>query len=255
MKWRKVAATLASVALSSILTGVPAHADSTYECVAHKGYYGDTARGNTVESVLAVQGKDVYRVEGDVQFTSTGYPVISHTKYLYGDDPNHLIRDQTVTQVTSYTIPGSGGLHPPTMYAWLHAMDQVGVRGLVELKSTPTADEWNKLLTKIPAAMYDRIVFQSFQSAAVYGAMNRGFAAIRLLNWHYTSSWITNYNRGIAVDRTSFASVADETAYVNKVRSMGQQVWFWTAQDATQTQDDAGTGAKGVITNDVDACP
>lgn len=247
---KKILSTLgAVVALLGASLAVPAaaQAQSAVQCIAHRGYTGTGATENTTEAVDAAAAARANWVETDVQFTSSNYPVIMHDATVdRTTDGTGKVSSMTVAQFTALHTDDGG--HPPTLWAMMHQMDLDGVKGVIELKTNPTATQWSNLVGKIPAGMKGKFVFHSFDSGAEWTALHAGYPSWRLLKVAYDADWVWAYP-GIDTEYTEISP-----AYVNTVHSHGLTVSAWTVDDHADINQMIADGVDYLTSNDAPYC-
>lgn len=242
-----VLATLAALVAASLVVPSAAQAQSTVQCIAHRGYTGTGATENTTEAVDAAAAARADWVETDVQFTSSNYPVIMHDDTVdRTTDGTGKVSSMTVAQFTALHTDDGG--HPPTLWAMMHQMDVDSVKGVIELKTNPTATQWSNLVGKIPSGMKGKFVFHSFNSDAEWTALHAGYPSWRLLEVAYNADWVWEYP-GIDTEYTVITP-----SYVSTVHSHGLTISAWTVDNHADIDQMFAAGVDYLTSDDTPYC-
>jgi glycerophosphoryl diester phosphodiesterase len=217
-------------------------------CVAHRG--GNQwspahteQTGATWEAALAA---GVPVIEGDVRFTSTGYPYLLHdanlTLFGHPTVPLSTISGTVASGATYVSTTGDKILSLYSAREKLLAAPDV--RAEFELKTTLDADDWTMLASRLDP-IRSRVTITSFSKATVQAAQEHGYRTGLLASTFEPTAEAPTY--GI-----NFAALEPDDVAIHA--AVGVATSTWTIDTQTQWEDAAAAGVTHIITNDPAAC-
>jgi glycerophosphoryl diester phosphodiesterase len=242
---RFVACSLAlATAITPVLLASTASAGTRpIECVAHRGN-PTTHTEETMPTYNAILGTTPDAIDGDIRWTSTGYPYMIHdaTMGQFGHSTVN-IADISGTTAVSYLSPA--GDHIASLYEVKQALlDNPTVKLEVELKTVLTSAQWDMLATRLDP-IRDRTTVTSFNLGTVRMAQDNGYRTAYLVSAPTTST------ASHVVDE-DYASIT--STEIAKLKTVGVSVEAWSPDPATpDTSTDWNAAlAKGVRTFNTD---
>lgn len=181
LKRAALAAPVLAVALLATAGPVgPARATSPadVECIAHRGgnRWTPAHTEETADTYAAAIAAGVAEVEGDVHWSSTGYPYLLHdaTMGLFAH-PSVTLASISGTTATGPTYVSATGDQILSLYA-LRTMlvASPATRAQIELKTVLTDDQWTMLATRLDA-IRGRVTITSFNRDTVQAAQVHGY--------------------------------------------------------------------------------
>lgn len=201
-----------------------ARADTAPVLIAHRG--GD---GGTQDTLAAFTSTPATTWEGDIRWTSTGWPVLLHDEHLgvFGC-PTILI--------VKVSMPAARKCGPLASVAQVvSAAKTRGVDLWLELKVAPTSAQWTELDAEL-APVKDHVVIQSFYPGRLANAERRG----------YTTAWLSRTATTDLPAGTDWYAPAWATLTGDQVVAMherGVKVSVWTPGPGTWPSLPAGVDA------------
>jgi glycerophosphoryl diester phosphodiesterase len=244
---------LALLGIIAVVSLVPrAEAEATapadVRCIAHRGGTAWTPghTEQTDDTWDAALAAGVAEIEGDVRFTSTGYPYLLHdanlTLFGHGSVPISSVSGTTATGPTY--VSASGDKLMSLYSARQKLVANPGVAAQFELKVEPTEDQWDMLANRL-GPIKERTTITSFNRATIQEAQVRGYRT-GLLSSTFSDTteapiFAINFNalEPDDVDIHSRVGVATQT---------------WTIDTVAQWDDAAAAGVTAIITNDPAGC-
>jgi glycerophosphoryl diester phosphodiesterase len=234
----------AALCTSTFAFATPAGADTPpIECVAHRGN-PTTHTEETMPTYSAILATNPDAIDGDIRFSSTGYPYMIHDASMgQFNHPSVNIADISGTTAVSYR--SDSGDHIASLYEVSQALvAQPGMRLEVELKIVPTSAEWTMLASRLDP-IRNRTTVTSFDLDTVRSAQDEG----------YRTAWLTDAPTTSAAAPTVDENYASITAgEVSGLNGVGVQVEGWAPDPATpdSASDWNALLAKGVRTLNTD---
>jgi glycerophosphoryl diester phosphodiesterase len=237
---------LAGLAVTSSLIANAAPAGATVvpvTCIAHRGN-PTTHTEATMPTYNATLAAGLLHVDGDVRWSSTGYPYMLHNADmgLFGHPTVDLI-DISGTTAVSY-LSGSGD-HIASLYEVRTAiLANPGSTLEMELKTVPTSAQWTTLGTRIDD-IRSRVTVTSFNLATVRAAQDRGYRTAFL-----TSTVTTSTASGV-IDQ-DFSTITAQS--VSDLADVGVSTEAWTPNTSADWTALAGKGVTVMNTDDAAGC-
>jgi glycerophosphoryl diester phosphodiesterase len=222
-----------------------AHADvRPVECIAHRG---GTGTGHTEETNVvytASMDAGVPEVEGDVRFTSTGYPMLNHDADLtqFGA-PTLALSSLTQTQAQSHTS-ASGDTMLSLWGLRTLLLSHPGTRLQVEMKETMTTAKWDMIDSRL-AVVRDQVTITSFSLTTVRQAEDRG----------YRSAWLLaapSSSTAAEVDVQDYTTIT--AAHVAALIAVGVSTQAYTPDSPADWTALAADGISALVTDDYSGC-
>lgn len=214
-------------------------------CIAHRGGAG-THTEETEQTYTDALDAGVIEVEGDVRWTSTGYPYMLHdaTMGLFAH-PTINLADVSGTTASGSTYVSTSGDKIYSLYALRELLlDHPGTRLQAELKTVLTTAQWTMLASRLDP-IKSRTTITSFSKATVQAAQEHGYRT-GLLSSTFDP---TTEAPVFAID---FAALEPDDVAIHT--SVGVATQTWTIDTSTQWADAADAGVSAIITNQPVAC-
>lgn len=240
-----VAATSAVFAVGGLASPAVATLPADIICIAHRG--GETSHTEqTAFSYTTALTAGVPEVEGDVRWTSTGYPYMLHDSDmgLFGHPTVALssISGSTATGPTYESVTGDKILSLYALRQQLVASPTT--RTQLELKTVLTEAQWTMLATRLNP-IKDRTTLTSFNKDTVQAAQEHGYRTGLLSSTFDETTeaptFAINYN-------------ALEPDDVDIHKRVGVDTQTWTINTVAQWNDAASAGVTAIITDDPVGC-
>lgn len=235
----------AMLVVSAVADASPAH---NVTCVAHRGgsHWLPAHTEQTEATWDQAIAANVPVVEGDIRFTSTGYPYLLHdaTLGLYGH-PTVALASVTGTTASGPTYVSATGDKIQSLYsARTKLLAAPGVRAELELKTVLDADDWAMLGTRLDS-LRDRVTLTSFNKATVQAAQEHGYRTGLISSAAEATTEAPIY----AID---FGALEPDDVAIHA--SVGVATETWTIDTVGQWDDAAAAGVTSIVTNDPAGC-
>lgn len=220
-------------------------AASPITCIAHRGGAG-THTEETATTYADALTAGVLEVEGDVRWTSTGYPYMLHdaTMGLFAH-PAVNLADISGTTATGTTYVSTSGDKLMSLYELRELiLDHPGSRLQAELKTTLTTAQWTMLATRLDA-IKSRVTLTSFSKPTIQAAQEHGYRT-GLLSTVFD---LTSEGPTFIQD---FSTLEPDDVAVHA--SVGVDTQTYTIDTATDWDTAAAAGVTAIITNDPVGC-
>jgi glycerophosphoryl diester phosphodiesterase len=245
----------AAVVTTGLVAGAPAEAATS--CVpppvAHRG---DSARApeNTLPAFRKAFAIGVRRIELDVRFTSSDVPVLMHDRTVgRTTDGTGAVKSLSLAQIRaldagSWFSRDFRGTHVPTLYEVLKLADANHASTMVELKTTPTANQMTQLLERFRWLSDPSSIIVSSFSEETITAVRAAAPGIRtaIIDWpHYRSpESVLQFGRTYVVNQESLTSARSASW-----RRAGISLRPWTVDTVQGWRRMAYDHASATLTN------
>jgi glycerophosphoryl diester phosphodiesterase len=202
----------------------PAHATGNPDavCIAHRGNPTTHPEETipTYDDALSAG----WTIDGDIRFTSTGYPVMLHDANL-GLFGAPTVAIASVTQTVAQSYHSTSGDNVESLNSVKAQMiSYPGTLGEFELKVVPTSAEWTIFNTRL-GGLKDRVLITSFDVSAVRAAQDQGYRTALLV------STDTSSTAASLVDENAPAITSTHVADLASV-GVATEAW-WLSTDTT----------------------
>jgi glycerophosphoryl diester phosphodiesterase len=246
MRLRPSIAAGAAVLLAGLAMVGPAGAvPAPITCIAHRGG-ANTHTEETEQTYTDALDAGVIEVEGDVRWTSTGYPYLLHNADLgLFSHPTVDLVDISGTTATGPTYVSATGDKLMSLYALRELLlDHSGTRLQAELKTTLTAAQWTMLASRLDPVRA-RTTITSFSKATVQAAQEHGYRTGLLASTFDPTTEAPAFVQ-------DFATLEPDDVAIHA--GVGVSTQTWTIDTSTQWDEAAAAGVTAIITNQPAAC-
>jgi glycerophosphoryl diester phosphodiesterase len=214
-------------------------------CIAHRG--GPTTHTEETEPTYTdALDAGVIEVEGDVRWTSTGYPYMLHNADLgLFAHPAVNLADISGTTATGSTYVSTTGDHLMSLYSLRELLLLYpGTRLQAELKTTLTTAQWTMLASRLDP-IKARVTITSFSKATVQAAQEHGYRTGLLSSTFDPTTEAPIFAQDFATLEPDDVAIHD---------GVGVTTQTWTIDTSTQWDAAATAGVTAIITNAPVAC-
>ena len=210
---------------------------------AHRGGVSDLVE-NTRENFRRAAGLGSLFWEADVRFSSTNYPVLLHDADLrrFGCPD---VKVAAVSVPKARECAAANGQTLTTLYEFVEDLTSRSAVAMVELKTVPTAAQWTLLESRL-SPVRDRVVIESFESAARVAASARGYQTAALTKTVLTSTRLPEGSDWYAPEWRTLTE-----SQVQAMHDIGVKVVVWTPD--CSDWGEVPTGVDALISNDLPA--
>jgi glycerophosphoryl diester phosphodiesterase len=226
------------------------------------GHRGDSVRApeNTIPAFEAALASGAAFLETDVQLTSDGVPVLMHDWMLdrttSGDGPvwAKTFEEIRALDAGAWYSPEFAGVQVPTLDEFLGLLVPSGRSAMIELKGAWNEEQVSLVVRQVLAhGLRDRVLLASFDVETL-GAIDGVAPSIQraiILRKPMEDPRILADLLGISAIVTSSAAVAEDAAWVERIRAASLGTLLYTLNEDTQWEQAVGLGVDGIITD----CP
>lgn len=239
-----------AVVAFNLLSGGSAQATAPAEivCVAHRGgnHWTPAHTEQTAETWDQAIAANVPVVEGDIRFTSTGYPYLLHDSTLgLFAHPSVALSSISGTTATGSTYVSASGDKLQSLYsAREKLLAAPGIRAELELKTTLDGDDWTMLASRLDP-IKARVTLSSFSKATVQAAQEHGYRTSLLSSSFEATTEAPTY-------AIAFSALEPDDTAIHA--AVGVSTSTWTIDTQTEWEDAAAAGVTSIITNDPAGC-
>jgi glycerophosphoryl diester phosphodiesterase len=229
-----------ALALSVISPAGAGAVAAPVECIAHRG--GATTHTEETEPTYeAALDAGVPEVEGDIRWTSTGYPYMLHdaTLGLFGHS-SVAISSVSGTTLGGATYVSTSGDHIESLYALRQQiLAHPGSKLQAELKTVLTSAQWTMLATRLDP-IKDVTTITSFDPDTIQEAQIRGYRTGFLASTFSETTEAPIYAQ-------DFSTIEPDDVDIHNRRGVTTQAW--TPDTVSAWNDLRSAGVSAIITN------